>query len=376
MCQTTQQEVHKHPTLTSTSNFPLGNIGPSYLPGSESNMPGLSTSFLEDLVSVFFSVNTNAINEGTGGKSVMLAPAIHTIIDFSLNTTILHDVPGILHLIYLLTEANFIQRSLRIHTSNCTPAWLAIALQIFSHVLVPSTHQATTRHQFNRWYHNIPISSMPTERTAKLGSRRSPYPTMVWVWVQAHYSSNTTGWWNVQKEILCNSKHHFSLGACANTFLNTGYHGWGLFPWTCVQGSAIHHDWPFGIKSTVEWDYLLLGPAGWDCSPPCPSASEVGSSLWVPPPAQIYTHIWHHCSTLLFLLLLWFHEFVPQLAGGLVRGNWNFWLHCPCHRAVHLPWLYTSSRIQRGWWSCCVVSNYPKQYLSGNPNQSGASPPK
>ena len=145
---------------------------------------------------------------------------------------------------------------------------------------------------------------MLIERTAKLCSRRSPHPTMVWVQVQACYSSNTTGWWNVQKEILCKSKHHFSLVACANTFLNTGYHHQGLFPWTCIQGSAIHCDWPSGIKSTMEWDHLLLGPAGWDCSPPHPSASEVGSSLWVPPYTQIYTQIWHHCS----MLLLFFFD--------------------------------------------------------------------
>ncbi|KIM61786.1 hypothetical protein SCLCIDRAFT_9346 [Scleroderma citrinum Foug A] len=50
----------------STSNFPLGNIDPSYPPGSESDTPGLSASFLEDSVSVFFPVNTDTINEGTG----------------------------------------------------------------------------------------------------------------------------------------------------------------------------------------------------------------------------------------------------------------------------------------------------------------------
>ena len=108
----------------STSNFPLGNIDPSYPPGSESDTPGLSASFLEDSDSVFIPVNTDTINEGTGSESVMLAPVIHTIIDFSLNATILHNVPGILHLIYLPTEANFIQRSLRIPTSNYTlPGW-------------------------------------------------------------------------------------------------------------------------------------------------------------------------------------------------------------------------------------------------------------
>ncbi|KIM50864.1 hypothetical protein SCLCIDRAFT_33928 [Scleroderma citrinum Foug A] len=99
-----------HSEASTISSLPLGDIGPFHPPpalstindrpyidippGSESDMPGLPTPFLGDFL-IFSPVNTDAINEGAGGESVSQAPAIYAIIDFSLNTVLLHDVPAI-----------------------------------------------------------------------------------------------------------------------------------------------------------------------------------------------------------------------------------------------------------------------------------------
>jgi len=143
--------------------------------------------------------------------------------------------------------------------------------------------------------------------------------------------------------------------------------------WQRIQDSAIPRGQPPGIEPTLERDPSLLGPPRWDRSPHRPSASEVGPSLRVPSAAQLYVHIRHHHSMLLFLFS-WLYYLIPWLAGGLVWGSWYFRLHHSHHWADNLTWLYHDSRIQRAGRSQYLVSNDTGQCISCNSHQSGEFP--
>ena len=73
-------------------------------PAASEDTPGSSTApFPENLISTFFPVDTDAINEGTCDEPVVQVPAIYAIIDITINTMLLADVPGECQLNYLTT---------------------------------------------------------------------------------------------------------------------------------------------------------------------------------------------------------------------------------------------------------------------------------
>ena len=85
--------------------------------------------------------------------------------------------------------------------------------------------------------------------------------------------------------------------------------------WQRVQGSAISRGRPSRIEPTVERDPPLLEPPGWHSSPTCPSTGEVGPSLWVPPPAQLHSHIRHHCVCYPFFMILLVYTLTGRWTG-------------------------------------------------------------
>ena len=86
-------------SLTNMSADPHVNVPPV----SEGDTPGASAPFQEDSISTFFPMDTDAMNEGTCGESVVQVPTIYAIVDISLNTMLLADVPGKFQLNYLTT---------------------------------------------------------------------------------------------------------------------------------------------------------------------------------------------------------------------------------------------------------------------------------